>query len=141
MSEDKVVRTAVFLTILCSIFVIGFSAGKRSGREGVVLVSSVPSVSSETDVRDDNADSFVLDDSAVSAVSGSEFSDNEILIDLNTASVEQLTTVPGIGEATASKIVEYRSKIGKFESVDELIEVKGIGEKKLEVLRNYFTVE
>jgi competence protein ComEA len=41
-----------------------------------------------------------------------------------------LETLPGIGPATAKKVLEYRAKIGKFTKIEELINVKGIGEKK-----------
>jgi competence protein ComEA len=56
-------------------------------------------------------------------------------IDLNTASIAQLDTLPGIGPTTAQAIVNYRSEHGRFSSVDELLNVRGIGPAKLEELR------
>jgi comEA protein len=50
-------------------------------------------------------------------------------INLNTATVEQLATLPGIGPKTAERIVEYRTKSGGFKKIEELMNVKGIGEK------------
>ena len=50
-------------------------------------------------------------------------------VNLNTASAQQLTDVPGIGEKLASRIVEYRQKNGSFKNVQELMNVKGVGEK------------
>jgi len=50
-------------------------------------------------------------------------------IDLNSATVEQLTSLPGVGPTLAGRIVEYREKAGRFNSVEELMNVKGIGEK------------
>lgn len=61
-------------------------------------------------------------------------------INLNTATVEQLIELKGIGEAKAQKIVEYRNK-HKFTSVDQIVEISGIGEKLLEKLRAQLTVE
>lgn len=61
-------------------------------------------------------------------------------IDLNEASVEQLAELPGIGEATAKRIVEYREQNGKFETTEEIMNVKGIGEKKYETLKDLITV-
>lgn len=56
-------------------------------------------------------------------------------VDLNTASVEELQTLDGVGEATAAKIVELREQRGGIGGVDDLDEIPGIGAKKLEALR------
>ena len=62
------------------------------------------------------------------------------LVDLNTAGVEEFATLPGIGEGLAKRIVDYRTEHGPFEGPEGLMEVSGIGEKKLEELRDYITV-
>ena len=62
-------------------------------------------------------------------------------LDLNRATVQDLTTLPGIGEVLAQRIVDYREAHGPFRSVEELIAVEGIGEGKLEKLRELVTVE
>ena len=61
-------------------------------------------------------------------------------INVNTASAEELTMLPGIGEETAKRIIEYRTKYGIFFSLDELTKVKGIGENTVEKLKPYATV-
>jgi competence protein ComEA len=61
-------------------------------------------------------------------------------IDINTADLAQLESLPGIGRVTALNIIDYRSKNGPFTEHDELIEVKGIGEKKLEMLKQYVNI-
>ena len=53
-------------------------------------------------------------------------------IDLNSATVEQLTSLPGVGPTLAGRIVEYREKAGRFGSIEELLNVKGIGEKNFQ---------
>ena len=65
----------------------------------------------------------------------------EYKIDLNTATVEDLMQVDGIGEKTAEKIIAYRNKIGKYTFIEQLLDVEGVGEKKLENWKLYLTVE
>ncbi|UXR68629.1 helix-hairpin-helix domain-containing protein [Staphylococcus sp. IVB6246] len=62
------------------------------------------------------------------------------VINLNTAQLNDLTNVPGIGPAKAQAILAYREEKGQFQSVEELKEVKGIGDKTYENLSSYFTV-
>jgi competence protein ComEA len=57
-------------------------------------------------------------------------------VDINTASVDQLTKVKGIGPAKAKAIIEYRTKNGSFKSVEELSKVKGFGEKAINAMKN-----
>jgi competence protein ComEA len=61
-------------------------------------------------------------------------------VDLNQASESELTAVPGIGPATAQRILEFRKEHGPFTQVDDLLKIKGIGEKSLEKLRPYVKV-
>ena len=61
-------------------------------------------------------------------------------ININTASKEELDTLPGIGEATAQKIIEYRNKNGKFSNIEEIKEVSGIGDSKFEKIKDYIKV-
>lgn len=60
-------------------------------------------------------------------------------INLNTANAQQLQQVPGIGPATADKILKMRKSYGPFKSVDDLRAIKGIGPKRLEKMRKYLT--
>jgi competence protein ComEA len=57
-------------------------------------------------------------------------------VDLNTATLEQLDTLPGIGPSTAQAVIDHRTANGPFRSVDDLLEVRGIGESKLAQLRD-----
>src|SRR5882724_864152 len=61
-------------------------------------------------------------------------------VNLNTANSEQLQLVPGIGPATAEKILQMRKSYGPFKSVDDLRAVRGIGPKRIEKMRKYLTV-
>jgi comEA protein len=61
-------------------------------------------------------------------------------ININTANSEQLQQVPGIGPATAEKILQMRKSYGPFKSVDDLLAIRGLGAKRLEKMRKYLTV-
>ena len=63
------------------------------------------------------------------------------LLNINTATVEELQTLPSIGPQTARKIIQFREEQGDFSSVEVLTEVKGIGEKTLEKVIPYITAE
>ncbi len=61
-------------------------------------------------------------------------------ININTATKEELDTLPGIGESTAQKIINYRKENGKFSSIEEIKEVKGIGESKFENIKELICI-
>jgi len=62
------------------------------------------------------------------------------VLNLNKAEVEQLTLLPGVGESRARAIVALRTKLGSFKRVEQIIEVKGIGEAALAKMRPYLKV-
>jgi len=74
-----------------------------------------------------------------SAQTKKSFADNSgpLVVNINTAGPEELDRLPGVGPATAQKIIEYRNQIGRFTSVEQLEEVRGIGPKKLEQMRPF----
>ena len=63
-----------------------------------------------------------------------------IPVDVNRSTREELVLVPGIGGATAERILEQRGRAGSFRTLDDLLQVKGIGEKRFEKLRPYLCV-
>lgn len=70
-----------------------------------------------------------------------ENNDEESIVNINTASVEELSeSLPGVGKVTAERIVEYRESNGQFNSIDEIMEVKGIGEKIFEKIESLICV-
>ena len=67
-------------------------------------------------------------------------SPGQSVLNLNTATAAQLEALPGVGKATADRIVEYRQKSGGFKKVEELMNVRGIGEKNFLKLKPLITV-
>jgi len=62
-------------------------------------------------------------------------------ININTANTEQLEILPRIGTKTAQSIIEYRTQNGPFKKIEDITNVKGIGEKTLEELKGYIILE
>jgi len=65
---------------------------------------------------------------------------SNVVVNINTATAVEFEALPGIGKATANRIVEYRQKNGSFKKVEELMNVQGIGEKSFLKLRAQLTV-
>ncbi len=61
-------------------------------------------------------------------------------ININTSNIELLTSLPGIGPKTAQNILAYRTENGKFKTVEDLMNIKGIGEKSLKKMKPYLTL-
>ena len=83
----------------------------------------------------------VVQPATSSPTAGNTGSENTEKINLNTATVADLTTISGIGEKRANDILAYRDSQGGFTSVDDLNNVSGIGDKTLENIRPYVTVD
>jgi competence protein ComEA len=87
-------------------------------------------------VGGDTTDETVCPDSVLYPEAGTD----SVLVNINTATLEQLCSLPGIGQATAKKIISYREST-PFSSIEELMNVSGIGESKFNDLKAYITAE
>ncbi len=70
-----------------------------------------------------------------------QLKESVVKIDLNTATAAELCEIEGLGEVFADRIVAYRETNGAFRSVDDLLDIEGIGEKRLAQWRLYLTVK
>ena len=73
-------------------------------------------------------------------ITATSAADEPGIVNINTATVEELQALPGIGETLAERIVAYRTTYGAFESVGALVNVEGIGEIKLETIWDLVTI-
>ena len=120
MKKAKIAILSVSLIFMC--VMIGFFIGRMSAKNHVILSSQ----NTSTDKADSAAET-------VSVIENGR-------ININLATSQQLQMLPNIGDVLAERIVTYRSEHGPFDTVDDLTLVDGIGEKRLEVLRQYITV-
>ena len=79
-------------------------------------------------------------DYTIEAVPPAEKAETLRAVNINTAGADELESLPGIGPVLAQRIVDYREQHGDFTTVDGLRNVSGIGEKRLEAIREYITV-
>lgn len=97
------------------------------------LAQASIAISLEADLDHHRIDSRTID-------SASESIKNSLLVDINTASAAELVRLPQIGPVLADRIVKYRNAYGAFKNIEDLTEVKGIGKKKLNLIRPYIYI-
>lgn len=67
--------------------------------------------------------------------------EKRVLVNINTADIDQLTSLPGIGDTLALRIIEYRTEHGAFKSVEDIMQVNGIGQSKFNDIAQMITVD
>lgn len=83
---------------------------------------------------------YISTENGENVIEGSQNSNNS-KVNVNTGGIEELKNLPGVGESLAQKIIAYREENGKFETVDDLKNVSGIGDKKFESMKEYVVVK
>lgn len=115
-------KLLIGLTLVFAAFITGLFIGRNYNRHPV-QIRSLPAVTS----------------AAVPPLPVSTMPTEPSVININTATAEELQRLPGIGPLLAERIVAYRQENGPFEIPGELMNVSGIGEKKLEEIWDYIT--
>ena len=111
----------------------------RQDRE-VILARYEPLKDESEIVKMDEQPEMVLTDTIPPPAKESETNRSGNLVNINSASASQLQELPGIGPAYSKRIVEWRNENGRFTSVEQLLEIKGIGEKRLAGIRPLITL-
>ena len=115
--------TVLFLTtVMFMVFLLGFMIGSRSDR--LISVSPDPEQSAASNETTDPDKQVYIDG----------------LLNLNAATISDLMLLPGIGETLAKNILDYRDSNGPYKSIDDLLNVPGIGAGRLEKLKDHLTV-
>lgn len=113
-------RVLVITACVFAAFLLGFFAGRSINRTPV-QIRSLPAPT----------ESMPAPEETRPASSG--------IVNVNTATAEELQTLPGIGPVLAGRIIDYREQTGGFQTVGELANVSGIGEKRLEEIWDHVT--
>lgn len=131
--KNRLVNVFVILTVLFLGLIIGFFLGKNARGAAVRFTIS------ETETTVSASTEASLETTATPSTSSTKASSNG-KVNINTATLAELTTLPGIGEVLAQRIIDYRQENGSFSTLEDLANVSGIGTKRLEGLSDYATV-
>ena len=110
----------LFLTIVFAAFTLGFYWGRNQHRDGISVMLSEQFLTEPT-LQTENNTQIPEETTGIS-----------FPISINQAGKEEIMALPGIGDVLAERIVVYRQEHGAFSSVEELLNVEGLGKKRLE---------
>lgn len=137
MKLENAEKLLLALTAALCVFLLGFYVGRSGTRETITVQSAglaLPKAETSTGEADTG------DEAAASVLPEAASGQQGAPVNINTATAEELQTLPGIGEVLAARIIEFRTENGAFRLIDELMDVRGIGEAVFDGLKDQITV-
>ncbi len=97
----------------------------------------IPSKNDQENIEDLE---IISENAGIKIIEAENTTQSNGIVNINTATKEELQKLPGIGESTANKIITYRNENGKFKSIEDIKNISGIGDAKFETIKNYIKV-
>lgn len=133
---NRLVLSGVLLIAAAAVLIVGgLIGGKKSSDMPEVEIIDAEDITTALSVSEETSAAFVSEIAENKDTSASE----KLMININTAGIEELVKLKGVGEKTAEKIIEYREQT-PFETIEDIMNVNGIGEKKFEDIKEMICV-
>lgn len=126
MKLSKAEIASIIITVLFMLSASAITFHNQSSDSVTVSFESIEDYADNSMASDNTGDQSTLE--------------NEALININIATEAELCSLPGIGEVLAGRIVQYRNDHGQFQSIDEIMDISGIGVSKFEKIKGCITV-